>query len=52
MKKRVLKYNEYVFIDKILVEHGIADQERHETQTAQPSVTDFKRRRAQYQPLH
>ena len=42
MKKRVLRSNEYVVIDRILIEHGIVDQERHENQTAQPSVTDFK----------
>ena len=52
MKKRVLRSNEYVVIDRVLIERGIVDQERHENQKAQPSVTDFKKRHVQYQPLH
>ena len=52
MKKKVLRSNEYAVIEGILIEHGIVNQERHETQTAQPSVTDVKQRHAQYQLLH
>ena len=51
-KEIVLSPNENAVIDTILIAHGIVDQERLEPQIAQPSVTDFNKRHAQYQPMH